>query len=237
MGFDKKVWHATTLADGIRLELTSPDGDMGFPGAVTASVIYRLTDDNHLLIEYSATASAPTPINLTNHSYFNLRGAGNGDVLQHMLYINADAYTPVDEFQIPTGEVRPVARSPFDFRQATAIGARINDLKRTNKNGGYDHNFVLNGELEDMKRCAMISDPLTGRAMEVHTTHPGVQLFTANFMDGSIVGNGGPYIQHAAFCLETQHFPDSPNHPDFPSTILNPDQTFIQRTTFKFFTA
>ena len=235
-GFDKMIWTAGILADGIRLDLTSPAGDAGFPGTLQASVIYRLTDDDHLVIEYSATTDAPTHVNLTNHSYFNLAGAGSGDVLKHVLYLNADTYTPVDETLIPTGELRSVAGTPFDFRTATPIGARIAQLKTDGK-GGYDHNYVINGELADMKRAAILSDPSSGRAMEVHTTQPGVQLYTSNFLDPPVPGVGGTYGLHAAACLETQHFPDTPNQPTFPTTLLRPDQTYIQRTTFKFFTA
>lgn len=234
-GFDKVVWRATVLADGVRLDYTSPDGDQGFPGTLEASVIYRLTDDNHLLAEYSATSDQPTPVNSTNHSYFNLRGAGQGDVLGHVLYLAADAYTPVDATLIPTGEVRPVAGTPFDFRQALPIGARIAQLKQGHPQGGYDHNFVVRGELADLKRVALVSEPTTGRAMEVHSTQPGVQLYTGNFLDGSLRGHGGVYVQHGALCLETQHFPDSVHQPDFPSTILLPSETYHQRATFKFF--
>jgi aldose 1-epimerase len=236
-GFDKKVWTAKPGA-GASLELTyvSKDGEMGFPGTLTAKVVYTLTDANELKLEYTATTDKPTVVNLTNHSYFNLAGAGVGTNLQHQVMINADRFTPVDEGLIPTGELKPVKGTPFDFTTATAIGARINDDNQQLKFGkGYDHNWVLNKGDGGMTKAAEVYEPTTGRVMEVFTTEPGLQFYTGNFLDGTVKGKGGiAYPQRAALCMETQHYPDSPNHPKFPSTELKPGETYHTATTYKF---
>ncbi len=234
-GFDKAIWAARELGDG-GLELTylSKDGEQGFPGNLKATVQYHLTDANELKIDYSATTDKPTVVNLTNHSYFNLKGAGEGDVTRHVLTINADRYTPVDSGLIPTGELRAVAGTPFDFRKPAAMGSRIEQNDEQLKLGhGYDHNWVLNGS--GMKLAARVEEPSSGRVLEVSTTEPGVQFYTANFLDGTIRGKGGrTYPRRGAFCLETQHFPDSPNKPMFPSVVLNPGETYRTTTVFKF---
>ncbi len=233
-GFDKAVWVARELPDGA-LELThlSKDGDEGFPGDLTAIVTYRLTDANELRIEYRAATDKTTVLNLTNHAYFNLKGSG--DVLGHRLMLNADRYTPVDAGLIPTGELRAVAGTPFDFRKPAAIGARINNGDEQLRLGhGYDHNFVLNGS--GLRIAARVEEPSTGRVLEVLTDQPGVQFYTGNFLDGTIHGHGGEvYGRRSAFCLETQHFPDSPNKPDFRSTVLKPGAEYHSMTIFRFF--
>jgi aldose 1-epimerase len=239
-GFDKVIWHAESFKRdsnvGVVLTYTSPDGDQGYPGMLHATVTYTLTPANELAVEYHATADKPTPINLTQHSYFNLAGAGKGDILGEVLTINADRFTPVDSTLIPTGELAPVAGTPFDFRMPTAIGARIGQPDSQLKNGGgYDHNFVLNRSDSGLSLAARVVDPETGRIMTVSTTQPGVQFYTGNFLDGSITGKGGHrYPKRYGFCLETQHFPDSPNHADFPSTILRPGAEYRSRTVFAF---
>ena len=239
-GFDKVVWRAEAIQHdstvGVLLTHTSPDGDQGYPGTVQARVSYVLTPDNRLIISYHATTDKATPINLTQHSYFNLAGAGKGDILGHVLMINADRFTPVDSTLIPTGVLAPVAGTPFDFRTPTAIGARIGQPDPQLKNGGgYDHNFVLNRSGDSLSLAARVLEPTTGRVLTVMTTQPGVQFYTGNFLDGSITGKGGHvYQRRFGFCLETQHFPDSPNHPDFPSTILRPGQEYQSQTVFAF---
>ena len=242
-GFNKAVWTAKEIPakDGQALELTylSKDGEEGFPGNLHVRVVYTLTDSNELKIEYSATTDKDTVVNLTNHSYFNLLGVGpgTGDVLGHVLMIEADKFTPVDSGLIPTGELRDVAGTPFDFRKPTAIGARINDDNEQLKlAGGYDHNFVLRRKLgAPISLAARVVEPASGRILEVWTTEPGMQLYTGNFLDGSIHGKGGVvYTKHMAFCLETQHFPDSPNHPKFPTTELKPGERYHTTTIYKF---
>ena len=241
-GFHRKVWSVRVVpgAQGDALELTcvSPDGEEGYPGTLTATVVYSLTADGGLRLDYSATTDAPTVLNLTNHAYFNLAGEGSGDVLGHEMQIEADAFTPVDETLIPTGELRPVEGTPLDFRQPVAIGARIDDpYPQIQNGGGYDHNFVIRGEAGTLRPAARVVDPGSGRVLEVLTTEPGMQLYTGNFLDGTIVGKSGrPYDKRGAFCLETQHFPDSPNQPDFPSVVLRPEETYEQTTVFRFST-
>ncbi len=236
-GFDKRVWSARELTDG-GLELTyrSKDGEEGFPGNLQATAVYHLTDTNELRIDYAATTDKLTVVNLTNHTYWNLKGAGSGDILSHRLTLNADRFTPVDAGLIPTGELRPVAGTPFDFRKPAAIGSRIEQNDEQLQRGhGYDHNWVLNRTGGGLTLAARVEEPASGRILEVLTTQPGVQFYTANFLDGTIHGKGGAaYGRRSAFCLETQHFPDSPNHPDFPSTELKPGQTFQSSTLFRF---
>ena len=234
-GFDKKVWEAapreTRDGPALVLRYTSPDGDSGYPGTLTTTVTYTLTNDDELKVDYRATTDKPTIVNLTNHSYFNLAGDGNGTVLDQELTINADKYTVFDNTQIPTGEIRPVEGTPLDFRKPTRIGARIQQVE----GGGYDHNFVLNGKTGQMKLCARVHDRKSGRVMEIRTTEPGVQLYTANGLNGSITGvSGKPYEKYGALCLETQHYPDSVNHPEFPSVVLRPGQTYQTTTVHKF---
>jgi len=236
-GFDKRVWKPRQLPDG-GLELTylSKDGEGGFPGNLTVTAVYHLTEANELRIDYTATTDKNTVVNLTNHSYFNLKGAGTGDILEHRLTLNADRFTPIDAGLIPTGELRAVAATPFDFRKSTEIGARIEagdaQLKLAH---GYDHNWVLNRTGEGLHLAARVEEPSTGRVLEVLTTQPGVQFYTGNFLDGTIKGKGGKaYGRRSGFCLETQHFPDSPNQPAFPSTELKPGSNFQSTTVFRF---
>lgn len=237
VGFDQRVWQAKELPDGVEMTLVSPDGDQGFPGELTAHVKYTLHGDA-LHIDYTATTTKPTVTNLTNHSYFNLGGEGSGPILDETLEINADKFTPTDSGLIPTG-IQPVAGTPFDFRKPTVIGSRIhdNDPQITQANGGYDLNWVLNGPNGQMKLAAKVHDSKSGRILTVSTTQPGVQFYTGNFLDGTLKGPGGKaYEKYTALCLETQHFPDSPNHPDFPSTELKPGETLHTMTIFTFTT-
>jgi aldose 1-epimerase len=241
-GFDKALWAARILhgTDAQSLELTclSKDGEEGFPGNLNVRVVYTLKDDNALSIAYVATTDKKTVLNLTNHSYFNLAGQGSGDILGHVLMIAADKFTPVDAALIPTGELRNVAGTPFDFRKPTAIGARINqDDEQLKLGGGYDHNFVLRAVPESLEflGAARVVERTSGRVLEVFTTEPGVQFYTGNFLDGKTPGKSGvAYPRRSAFCLETQHFPDSPNQPKFPSVILKPGESFHSVTTYKF---
>jgi aldose 1-epimerase len=231
-GFDKVVWQAEEVPGQQALKLTyvSKDGEEGYPGTLTTHVTYTLTPDNQLRIDYEATTDKATPINLTNHSYFNL-GAGQApDALGHILTINADRYTVVDANLIPTGELRPVKGTVMDFTKPTAIGARLAQVE-----GGYDHNYVLSNTDGSMKQAATVYEPTSGRFMEVSTTEPGIQFYSGNFLDGSLTGkNNTTYKKHYGFCLETQHFPDSPNQPKFPSTILKPGDTYRTSTAYKF---
>jgi aldose 1-epimerase len=238
-GFCRRVWSAKVKAtkDGDALELTyvSRDGEEGYPGTLTASVVYSLREDGGLVIDYSATTDAPTVLNLTNHAYFNLAGEGEGTILDHELQLEADAFTPVDAALIPTGELRPVAGTPFDFRQATAIGARIDAAdEQIRFGGGYDHNFVLRGASGTLRLAARVVEKKSGRQLEVFTTEPGVQFYTGNFLDGKTVGKSGkPYVKRGAFCLETQAYPDSPNQPEFPSAVLRPGQAYRHTTVYR----
>jgi aldose 1-epimerase len=240
-GFNKVVWDAKEVAskDGASLQLNylSKDGEEGYPGNLKVQVVYTWTDANELKIDYSATTDKKTVVNLTNHSYFNLAGQGNGDILGHELTIQADRFTPVDAGLIPTGELRPVDGTPFDFRKRTAIGARITaDDEQLKLGKGYDHNWVLNHTAE-VSLAARAVEPNSGRVLEVWTTQPGVQFYTGNFLDGTVTGKGGKaYGFRTAFCLETQHFPDSPNHPEFPSTVLKPGERYHEVTLYKFLT-
>ncbi len=238
IGFDKLVWQGHEIPHGVELTLVSKDGDQGFPGTLTARVRYTL-EAHALKIEYFATTDKDTVLNLTNHSYFNLAGEGQGDILKHLVMIPADRYTPVDSGLIPTGELAPVAGTPLDFRKATAIGARINDNNEQLKLGrGYDHNYVLNEKIGTLQEAARVTEPTTGRVLTVETTQPGVQFYSGNFLDGTLHGkHGHVYALRTGFCLETQHFPDSPNHPKFPTTELKPGQTYHEVTIFKFSTA
>lgn len=233
IGFDKKIWKAEPFtndsAAGLSLSYRSPDGEEGFPGNLDATVVYSLTKDNKFKIEYTATTDKATPINLSHHSYFNLAGTSGRNILDQVLYINADRYTVADSNLIPTGELRDVANTNMDFRKPMTIGSRIGLV-----DGGYDHNYVLNNNGQYGK-AAELYDPKSGRVMEVFTTQPGLQFYSGNFLDGSIVGeNGLVYQKHWGLCLEAQHFPDSPNHPDFPNTILRPGETYKQLTIYKF---
>jgi aldose 1-epimerase len=232
-GFDRKNWIAHKIPSGVELTLVSPDGDMGFPGTLTAHVRYTLVGDK-LKIDYTATTDKPTVINLTNHSYFNL--AGSGDVLPTVLYVNASRYTPTDKLSIPLGTLPSVAGTPFDFRAPTAIGARIHDDNDQLKLAkGYDHNLVLDAPHTLSHAAARATDPASGRTLTVYTTEPAVQFYTGNFLDGTFTGkNSFQYNQYDGFCLETQHYPDSPNHPAFPTTTLNPGQTYRTTTIFQF---
>jgi aldose 1-epimerase len=236
-GFDEQLWTGKEIPDGVEMSLVSKDGDMGFPGTLTAHVRYTLVGAA-VHINYSATTDKPTVTNITNHSYFNLSGEGSGTILDEVMMINAAGYTPVDAGLIPVGGVKPVAGTPFDFNKPTPIGARINDDNEQLKiAGGYDHNWVLNGANGTMKMAAKVFDPKSGRALTVSTTQPGVQFYTGNFLDGSYTGKAGvKYAKRTGFCLETQHYPDSPNQPQFPTTLLKPGETLHTETVFAFST-
>ena len=240
-GFDKVVWEDQPVwrpdGVGVKLSYLSRDGEEGYPGNLKATVTYILTNDDELRIEYEATTDKATPVNLTHHGYFNFTGAER-DILGHELMLNADRFTPVDAGLIPTGELRPVAGTPMDFTRATAIGARIeNDYEQLQFGGGYDHNWVLNKEGKDMTLAAVVYEPTSGRVMKVYTTEPGIQFYAGNFLDGTLTGKEGKVYKHRyGFCLETQHYPDSPNKPDFPSTILHPGQKYETTTIYRFST-
>lgn len=234
-GFDRKVWTAKPSGDGVEFTLVSPSGDMGFPGQLTAHVRYTLVGHD-LRIRYTATTTKPTVLNLTNHTYFNLSGEASGTILGTQLRINAARFTPVDDTLIPTGEQKPVDGTPFDFRIPFPIGDRINQNDpQLLKGKGYDHNFILDSVSDGMHLAAIAQDPASGRILTVHTTEPGVQFYSGNFLDGTLTGiSGTKYVLRSGFCLETQHFPDSPNHPEFPSTVLRPGQHFLSVTLFSF---
>lgn len=237
-GFHNHLWTGMVIPDGVELKYVSKDGEEGFPGNLTVTVKYTLSD-NDLKIDYAATTDKQTVLNLTNHSYFNLSGQGNGTILNDQLKLNASRFTPVDSGLIPTGELKPVAGTPFDFVKPHAIGERINanDEQLQLAHDGYDHNFVIDGGGKELKEAAEVYDPSSGRVLTVLTTQPGVQFYSANFLDGTIKGKGGiAYPKNAALCLETQHFPDSPNQPKFPSTVLRPGGHFHSVTVFRFST-
>jgi aldose 1-epimerase len=236
-GFDLELWTAKELPDGVEMSLVSKDGDMGFPGTLTVHVRYTLVG-SALHIDYSATTDKATVTNLTNHAYFNLSGEGSGTILDEVMMINADGYTPVDAGLIPVGGVQPVAGTPFDFNKPTVVGARINEANEQLKlGGGYDHNWVLNGKNGEMKVAAKVYDPKSGRVLTVSTTQPGVQFYTGNFLSGAFTGKAGvKYEKRTGFCLETQHYPDSPNQPAFPTSLLKPGETLHTETVFAFST-
>jgi len=236
-GWHSVVWDAEVIKESefpsIRLTYTSPDMEMGFPGTVNAEVIYTWTDDNEIVMDYKCTTDKKTVINITNHAYFNLHGAGNGDILDHVLTLKASAFTPVDSVMIPTGEIRPVAGTPFDFTTPHTIGERINlNYDQLILGKGYDHNFILdNKEPVDV----IVHEPVSGRVLEVITDQPGMQLYTGNFLNGTRIGHGGKaYNYRSGFCLESGHYPDSPNHPEFPTTVLNAGETFTSQTIYRF---
>jgi aldose 1-epimerase len=236
-GFDKRIWTAQPLPEGdLELSYLSKDGECGFPGDLRVVVTYGLTEQNELSIRYEATTDKETVVNLTSHVYFNLRTGGSDKLLGHELTIDADYFTPVDENLIPTGEYRAVEGTPFDFRKSTPIGARIDEDEDQIKQGrGYDHNWILNRTGAGLSMAARVEEPGTGRVLEVHTTEPGLQFYSGNFLDGTIRGKSGVFYGHrAGFCLETQHFPDSPNRPQFPSTLLQPGRQFKSLTVFHF---
>jgi aldose 1-epimerase len=240
-GFNKYVWTTEPFADGenigLRLEHVSPAGDEGYPGTLTARVTYTLTPAGALLMDFFATTDAPTPVNLTQHSYFNLAGTGVGDILGHTLELAAARFTPVDAQLIPIGELRPVQGTPFDFTTAETIGARIDENdEQLRLAGGYDHNFVLDHRAaSDLVLAARLTDPLSGRGLDIHTTEPGMQCYSGNFLDGTVAGKGGiPLAYRSGLALETQHFPNSPNEPSFPSTILRPGAEHRSRTIYHF---
>jgi aldose 1-epimerase len=240
VGFDKVVWSAAPFeagdSAGVIFLYRSDDGDEGYPGTLDVTVTYTLTADDALVFDYRATTDAATPVNLTQHTYFNLAGDGSGDVLDHVLTIEADRYTAVDGALIPTGAIAPVDGTPLDFTTPMAIGARIDaDHEQLRLAGGYDHNFVLNRDGPGLVHAVHVVAPSTGRTLDVHTTEPGVQFYSGNFLDGSITGKAGHvYHRRYGFCLETQHFPDSPNRPAFPSTILRPGEEYRSTTVLRF---
>ncbi len=238
-GFDKVVWDvvkAEVTAEGPELVLSyfSHDGEEGYPGNLRVEAVYTLTGDNALRLDYKASTDRATVVNLTQHSYFNLRG--QGDVLDHVVQIDADRFTPVDSTLIPTGELRAVAGTPFDFREPTAIGARVNaDDEQLRFGKGYDHNWVTNGPAGTVALRTRVYEPTTGRVLEVSSSEPGLQFYGGNFLDGSITGKGGwTYAFRNGFCMEPQHFPDSPNHPEFPSTVLKPGETYRNTIVYRF---
>lgn len=236
-GFDKQLWTPEVLAQNppaVRFSRLSPDGEEKYPGNLNVAVTYALTDRDELRIQYTAQTDKPTILNLTNHTYFNLAGAGNGNILGHQIRLHASHYTPVDKTLIPTGEIKDVAGTAFDLRKWTTIGDKIEHAG--GKPVGYDHNFVLDRyPVARPALAAEVRDPASGRLLKVYTDQPGIQFYSGNFLDGAIKGKRGKvYRQHDAFCLETQHFPDSPNHADFPSTVLRPGETFRSTTVYKF---
>lgn len=242
VGFDKVLWTATPI-DGdepaLKLTYTAKDGEEGYPGNLAVEVTYTLQKDNALKIDYQATTDKPTVVNLTNHSYFNLTGGAKGDILNHVVTLNADRFLPVDKTLIPTGKLQPVANTPFDFTEPTVVGTRINDSTDTQikYGGGYDHAWILSGSGDSLKLAATVYEPTSGRVVEVRTDQPAIQFYTGNFLDGSVMGREGfAYKKRYAICLETEHYPDSPNHPAFPTTELRPGQTYKTTTIYQFST-
>jgi len=236
-GFDKVVWTVESVApNSLAFSRVSPDGEEGYPGNLRLRVTYTLTDKNELVVDYRASTDKATPVNLTQHSYFNLAGQGSGDILGHQLVLHADRYTPVDDTLIPTGELATVEGTPFDFRKPTAIGARIdNDHPQLKAGKGYDHNWVLTRKGSGLQPAARVVEPTTGRTLDIATTEPGIQFYAGNFLDGTITGKGNAVYKHrTGFCLETQHFPDSPNQPKFPTTTLRPGAEYRTQTVFTF---
>jgi aldose 1-epimerase len=240
IGFDKVVWAVDEYVEGKSLTLSylAKDKEEGYPGNLELKIVYTLADDNSLVVDYHATTDKATPINVTQHTYFNLKGEGQGTILDHKLTLNAKTFTPVDESLIPTGEMPAVAGTPFDFTTAKAIGRDIDQQNEQLVFGlGYDHNWILNkgGKEGELSLAAQVHEPSSGRVMEIYTTEPGIQFYCGNFLDGRLKGKSGkPYVHRGGFCLETQHFPDSPNQPNFPSTILKPGETYESKTVFKF---
>lgn len=235
-GFDQRLWKAEVTkgqdAVGVRFHYLSQDGEEGYPGNLSCQVTYILTQSNQIKISYWAETDEPTPVNLTHHSYFNLKGHEKGNILDHKLMINASQYTPVGEDLIPTGEICSVRKTPLDFTSPQKIGSRIGQIE-----GGYDHNYVLNKENNELSLAARVAELQSGRVMEIHTTEPGIQFYSGNFLDGTITGKDGRvYPKHAGFCLEPQHYPDSPNHSNFPSTILRPGEEYQSLSVYKFYT-
>jgi aldose 1-epimerase len=235
VGFDQYLWTAKEVPNGVEFTHISPDGDMGFPGTLTAKVKYTLVGDT-LRLDYTETTDKPTVVNLTNHAFFNLHGDDQGNILDHVIELNADKFTPVDDKLIPTGVLQPVAGTPLDFRKPEVIGARINaDDDQIKKGGGYDHNWVVNGTPGTLRVAAILTDPQSGRRLTVETTEPGIQFYSGNFLNGTVTGRyGNKYEKRSGLALETQHFPDSPNEPSFPSTVLRPGVTRHSTTTFTF---
>jgi len=241
-GFDKVLWTASIGADGLVLRYRSPDGEEGYPGNLDATVVYSLNDDNEIVVRFEAVSDQPTPVNLTQHSYFNLRGAGEGDVLGHEMQIDADAFVPIDAGSIPLGPLAPVSSTPFDFRQPRPIGAQIaEDDVQLRNGGGYDHCFVLNrptgegsGDARALLRALRVREPESGRVLELLTQEPGVQFYSGNFLDGTLQGKAHTYAYRGGFAIEPQHFPDSPNQPAYPSTILRPGEVYRTESRFKF---
>ena len=233
-GFDKRNWKATTDTNSVRFTYTSADGEEGFPGTLQVAVTYTLTEADELRLDYEATTDKPTVLNLTNHAYWNLAGAGEGDILGHELTLHASGYLPVDDGSIPTGKIEPVAGGPMDFTQPKTIARDFAQM--TGNPGGYDHCYVIDrAQPGALAVAAEIRDPASGRTMTISTTEPGIQLYTANYLDGTVTGKGGKvYKKNSAFCLETQHYPDSPNQPAFPSTVLRPSQTYRSTTVHRF---
>lgn len=242
IGFDKKYWGAKIMEElhvpTLELSLVSTDGEEGFPGRMDAKVLYTLTENNELKIGYVASCDKPTIINLTNHSYFNLTGSPANSILDHILTVNADKFTMTDGMSIPTGEIDRVDNTPLDFRRSTRIGDRIDaNFEQTKLSGGYDQNFVLDNYDGSLRRVASAYDPSSGRLMEVYTDQPGMQFYSGNYLDGAVMGKGGAVLsKRSGFCLECQHFPDSPNHKEFPSVVLRPGETYKQDTIYKFST-
>ena len=237
IGFHDRVWDAKPVGENkLELTYTSVDGEEGYPGKLDVKVVYELTDANELKIEYFASTDKPTHVNLTNHTYFNLGGEASGTINNHILMLNADAYTPVDAGLIPTGEIASVEGTPFDFKKPTAIGARVDeDNEQLKMGGGYDHNWVLNQAKEGLTLAAVLTEPVSGRTMEVLTNEPGIQFYGGNFITGEYEGKYGKKLNYReALCLETQHFPDSPNQPEFPSTLLNPGEDYYSVCIYKF---